>query len=266
MTVFIAGDSTFQYNNSSTYPQTGIGQMLPLFFRNLDQPDLGDKDIVQSDAKDISSEDSRGETVTFRNYARNGRSTKSFIDEERLAHIEEELQPGDYLLVCFGHNDEKTQDPARYTDPETTYKENLKIFAQAAEKKGAFPIFITPVSRRAFNQNNGLPEDTHQAYSSAMTAFAMENGYPIIDLTALSQELLLNLGEEGCQHLYMNFPAGIHHNYPEGKEDNTHLTPDGAYAYASLTSKCIWFVCGRWNGRNSEAYRKLASFIRDPKE
>ena len=34
--------------------------------------------------------------------------------------------------------------------------------------------------------------------------------------------------------MFMNFPAGMYENYPEGKQDNTHLRPEGAAWIASL--------------------------------
>lgn len=50
-------------------------------------------------------------SVHVDNRAVNGRSTKSFIAEGRLADIEKDIQAGDYLFIQFGHNDEKKKTP-----------------------------------------------------------------------------------------------------------------------------------------------------------
>ena len=75
---------------------------------------------------------------------------KAFLDEGRLAVIEQRLGEGDFLFIQFGHNDEKSEDPSRYTDPFSSFMENLEIYINTARKKGAFPVLITPVERRCF--------------------------------------------------------------------------------------------------------------------
>ena len=257
MKIFIAGDSTFQYNNSSTYPMTGIGQMLPLFFTNLSQPDLS--------AHDIDNPEPMQETVTFYNYARNGRSTKNFISEGRLRVIDNQISSGDFLFIIFGHNDQKIDDPNRYTAPDGEYKENLRIFAETALKHGAYPVFFTPVARRIFDEKTQEASNTLKPYGDAMKEFAAEAGYPLVDLSELSRNLLTKLGFEASAHFYMGLKPGEYANYPEGRDDNTHLTPDGAYTFASLCAQGLIDVCGSWNGKYAESYRKLASFIRAPK-
>ena len=92
-TIFWAGDSTVKQNSIVTYPQTGIGQMMCRY--------------------------TKLHEVHIENYAENGRSTKQFMDEGRLAVIYDRIREGDYLFIQFGHNDEKIADPARYTDPDT---------------------------------------------------------------------------------------------------------------------------------------------------
>ena len=122
--ILYAGDSTVAFNKINTYPQTGMSQALPLYL----------KDDIQ-----------------VLSFAKNGRSTKSFIAEGRLAAIERELKEGDYLFVQFGHNDAKP-DEARHTDPATDFKENLLTFAKAAQDHGAKAVFITPIARRLFDE------------------------------------------------------------------------------------------------------------------
>ena len=139
--IYWAGDSTVQYNSILTYPQTGIGQVFHLFVR----PE-----------------------VRIENHAKNGRSTKSFLDEGRFSVICDRIEEGDFLFIQFGHNDEKKQDPARYTEPAVSFTANLERFVAAAREKKAFPVLITPVERRCFDGDGRLQEGEHGDYVAAM--------------------------------------------------------------------------------------------------
>ena len=116
--IYYIGDSTVQFNKIDTYPQTGMSQVLSLF---------------------------TAEGVTVHPHGKNGRSTKSFLDEGRFEPVRQSLSEGDFLLIQFGHNDEKIQDPSRYTQPFGEYQENLRYFIGEARKKGAYPVLITPL-------------------------------------------------------------------------------------------------------------------------
>ena len=70
------------------------------------------------------------EDVVVDNHARNGRSSKSFIDEGLWQNVLDKIKPGDYVFIQFGHNDEKN-DPHRHTDPGTTFDENLRRMSTA---------------------------------------------------------------------------------------------------------------------------------------
>ena len=121
ISVFLAGDSTMADKKEKDYPETGWGQILPEFFNDY---------------------------VTVYNYARNGRSSKSFIDEGLWDTILNHLQPGDYVFIQFGHNDQKFQDPRRYTNPFTAYRQNLVRFILDSKKKEAHPVLLTSIVRR----------------------------------------------------------------------------------------------------------------------
>ena len=112
------------FNSARTYPQTGIGQAMQLFVRD---------------------------GIRIENRAVNGRSTKSFMDEGRLDGIESEIGEGDFLFIEFGHNDEKINDPARYTDPEGQFRDNLRRFIGVARMHDAIPVLITPLERRKYD-------------------------------------------------------------------------------------------------------------------
>lgn len=214
MTIHWIGDSTVQYNDIRTWPQCGIGQALELYL----QPG-----------------------VRVANYARNGRSTKSFRDEGLWQPVPGQLQPGDLLLIQFGHNDEKSEDPSRYATPEQ-YAQNLLAYAQEAARLGALPVLITPLTRRQFA--DGRLKLTHGPYPDAARAAAQHAGLPCIDLTAASRCLVEALGEERSRALYMVLPAGECSTAPEGKMDNTHLRYAGAVAFAGLIAAGLWRLGG----------------------
>lgn len=192
--IYYAGDSTVKFNKISTYPQTGISQALLLYLKD---------------------------SVEMKSFAQNGRSTKSFIDEGRLALIENEIKKGDYLFIQFGHNDEK-DDPARHTDPDTTFPENLIQFINAAKKKGAWPVLITPIARRVFDENGVFRPGSHGAYPEAVKRTGRKAGVPVIDLTAITETYLASLGDLASKVYFM------------WSKDNTHLKPEGAVLMAGF--------------------------------
>lgn len=204
--IYYAADSIVAQKNIFTYPETGIGQMLPLYLKR---------------------------SVHLQNHAENGRSTKSFIDESRLAAIYNDLREGDFLFIQFGHNDEKQADPNRYTEAYGDYQVNLEKFINVARNRKAYPVLITPLCRRQFDENGKLL-DTHGEYPEAMRRVGEKLDVPVIDLCSLSFQAVAKAGDEQSKKWFMNFPAGLYENYPEGKEDNSHLRPEGAMLFAGM--------------------------------
>jgi|UniRef100_UPI003FEE6CB8 carbohydrate esterase, family 12 yesY len=219
-TIYWAGDSTVQYNDITTYPQTGIGQVFHLFLK----PE-----------------------VKVLNFAKNGRSTKSFIDEGRLAAIEEQITEGDFLFIQFGHNDEKKADPARYTDPFGQYMVNLERFVNAARGKKAYPVLITPLERRCFAEGNQLGVGEHSDYVAAMKQAAENLDVPLIDLYSMSREKLRKAGAEKTKDWYMHLPKDVYPSHPEGLTDNTHLKYEGAVVYGGCIAAGLKKLGGRYS-------------------
>lgn len=205
--IYYASDSTVAQNTFLSYPQTGIGQALPLYLKR--------EHIVQ-------------------NHAVNGRSTKSFIDQGRLAAIYNDIRQNDFLFIQFGHNDEKKEDPDRYCAPFGDYQINLEKYINVARNRGAHPVLITPLYRRKFDESGHLVEGSHGDYPEAMKQLGKKLGVPVIDLCELSRKLLIETGDENSKKWFMNFPAGLYENHPEGKEDNTHLRFEGAMKFAGI--------------------------------
>lgn len=209
-TIYWAGDSTVQYNSINTYPQTGIGQVFNLFIK----PE-----------------------INISNHAKNGRSTKSFIDESRLAPIYDSITEGDFLFIQFGHNDEKKDDPDRFTEPYGEFSQNLEKFVNAARNKKAYPVIITPIERRSFIDKSVPCEFDHTEYVEAMKQTAARLDVPLIDLNSMSKEALNEKGAEGSKDWYMHLPEGVYPYHMEGLTDNTHLKYAGAVVYAGCIAK-----------------------------
>jgi len=207
MRILCLGDSIMQYNDFSTFPQTGWVQELSRFF-----PD----------------------TTQWLNFARNGRSTKSFIDEGRFLKVMEVCQSGDFAFIQFAHNDEKSSDETRYTSPKKdgAFRKNLTYFVRELRGRGVLPLLLTPVARRMFE--NGEVKNSHGEYPLAIIETAKAENVPVIDMTALTMALLKKEGFEASRRFYMNFEPDLYENFPEGRDDNSHLRPDGAHAFSRL--------------------------------
>lgn len=213
-TIFWAGDSTVQYNDITTYPQTGIGQVFHLFLK----PE-----------------------IKIENHAKNGRSTRDFIDESRLAVIYDRITEGDFLFIQFGHNDEKKENPARYTEPFSDYMTNLEKFVNVARNKKAYPVLITPLERRgAFVDDWKLGESMHKDYVEAMKRTAKNLDVPLVDLFSMSRAELERVGAEASKAWYMHIPAGKYPHFPDGlSTDNTHLQYAGAVVFGGCVARGI---------------------------
>ncbi|MDX3192711.1 rhamnogalacturonan acetylesterase [Streptomyces sp. MN03-5084-2B] len=209
--IYIAGDSTASTYISSQAPRAGWAQALPVF--------------LTSNAVAV-------------NVAKSGASSKSFIDLGRLDHILGLIKKGDYLLISFGHNDEKADDPTRYTEPSTTYKQYLSQYIDKSRAKGAIPILLTPVERRHFG-SAGVITPSHGAYPGAMRELAAAKRVPLVDLTVSSTALWNRAGVEGTKKYFMIFPAGQYPNYPTGSQDNTHFQAAGAIEVARLVATAL---------------------------
>lgn len=204
ITIYTIGDSTMADKKQEVYPETGWCQVLDNYF---------DK------------------TVTVRNHAVNGRSSKSFIEEGRWQTVLDSLNPGDVVFIQFGHNDQKENDSTRYTTPFGTYTENLEKFVLETKSKGASPILFTSIVRRKFSTNGKLSH-TLGDYPQATRRLATKFDVPLIDLQRLTEEWINNLGDEPSKKMYLHIEPGD--KFPEGRKDDTHLSVEGANNIAQL--------------------------------
>jgi len=173
--------------------------------------------------------------VRIANRAMNGRSTRSFVAEGRWKAIIDSLQPGDYVFIQFGHNDEKVG-TNNYSSPDD-YRRNLVQFVDEVRAKKGQPVLFTPVVRRKFDGTQLVP--THGAYPDAARAAARERDVPLVDMERSSAALVQQLGPDFSRALWLHLDAGMNPNYPNGVHDDTHFNPLGARKMAGLAIESI---------------------------
>lgn len=244
-TIFMIGDSTMANKPlDGDNPERGWGQMLPGFFT---------------------------EDIRVDNHARNGRSSKSFIDEGLWEQVRTQIRKGDYVFIQFGHNDEKPK-PDRHTDPGTTFDANLRRFVEETRAKGGIPVLFNSIVRRNFFHNpNAVTDDdlrrekvegtalegdslidTHGAYLESPRRVAAELDVPFVDLNRLTHDLVQGMGRETSKSLFCWVPANTYAACPKGRQDNTHLNIYGARRVARLAVNAL-----------AEAVPALKPYIRD---
>lgn len=242
-TIFMIGDSTMANKPlEGLNPERGWGQMLPGFL---------------------------SDDIAVDNHAKNGRSSKSFIDEGLWDVVLERIQPGDYVFIQFGHNDEKPKED-RHTDPGTTFDANLERFCLETRSKGGIPVLFNSIVRRNFgdadakavaaavNQDDafysnpdatradGAAEstsarlvDTHGAYLDSPRNVAAKLGVPFVDMNLITKNLVEGLGPEASKSLFVWVEPNTVPAIPKGRQDNTHLNVHGARTITSLTIDAI---------------------------
>ncbi len=202
-TVFLAGNSTVVDQDNE--PWCGWGQMLPRFMK----PE-----------------------IAIANYAESGEAGNSFISAKRFAKILTKMEEGDYLMIEFGHNDQKQKGENR--GPFTSYKESLKYMIDETRKKGGTPILITPMHRRRFDENNKII-NTLEEYPEAMRQLSREEGVMLVDLNNMSRILYEAWGPEESKKAFVHYPAGTFPGQTDALEDNTHFNAYGGYQLC----KCV---------------------------
>lgn len=212
ITIYMAGDSTMTIQDLSRpvkdsisgqitdepFPIRGWGQMLPNLFNS---------------------------NVVIENFAKSGLSTLTFISNGWWQKIMEKVQPNDFVVFGFGHNDEFKTTYPRYTTPEE-YEANLRRFIGDVREKGAIPILCTPVARRSFV--NGKLVDTHGAYSAAVRKIAKDEKVLFVDMQKKTDKLIMEYGDRESMKLYTYLDPGVNKNFPKGKKDDTHFSKLGA--------------------------------------
>jgi pectinesterase len=234
-TIFMIGDSTMANKDISGGKQErGWGMALQCYF---------DDNIVVD------------------NHAVNGRSSLSFINEGRWDKVLEKMKPGDYVIIQFGHNDEKPK-ADRHTDPGSTFDYNLAKFVRETREHGGIPVLMNCVVRRNFfvtAPDNDDDEklrtttfkdgvkmvegdtliDTHGLYRIAPRDVAKRMNVHFVDANKITHDLEQQLGTEASKGLHMWFKPGEEPSVPDGRQDNTHYNVHGAHVVARLLADAL---------------------------
>lgn len=180
-TIYLLGDSTVCDQPSEPY--ASWGQMLTRFFKP---------------------------GVAIANNAESGESLRSSLGAHRLEKVLSTMKRGDYLIIQYGHNDEKEKGEG--VGAFTTYKADLKKFVGQARLKGGIPILVTPVQRRTFDAD-GKITNSHGDYPEAVRQLAQEEDVPLIDLNAMSKSFYEALGPEKSAVAFKSGDGTHHNNY-----------------------------------------------------
>ena len=205
VTLYMIGDSTMA--NKPVMPpnaERGWGQLMPLYFK---------------------------ESVRVENAAVNGRTAKSFISEGRWKTVLERLEPGDYVLIQFGHNDQKDKSPSGGAFGH--YPKYLQRYVKETRERGAIPILATSIVRRRFDKA-GKFFDTLGDYPKAMRQVAEELSVPLLELHNRTAEMVERLGPERSSKVYNHLLPGEYAGQSDALRDDTHLNAFGASRVCDL--------------------------------
>jgi lysophospholipase L1-like esterase len=195
--IWVLGDST-----ASLYPvsssQRGWAQLLVELF-NPDSAEIQDKALA-------------------------GRSSKSFLtDRAGWPAFKDLIKAGDYVVIQFGHNDEKTTSFLS-TLPGSTFEEHLSIYVDFARKVGAIPILATSIQRNYWESDGKTLQQTHVIpgrgdYPQATRNLAASKQVALVDMTKLTEDYLEGIGMAAANKIFV---------------DKAHLNVAGARAFAKL--------------------------------
>lgn len=229
--IWIAGDSIAAYHSKGGYTQPlyGWGELIGNYFNNNKNYTLTNSLSTDKRQKEKILSGGEYDSVIF-NAALSSRSSKSYTNENNYSSIIDLMGEGDYLLISFGHNDERA-DVDLYTDPfgtssdERSFKWFLKkYYIDPAIRAGVQPVLISPVTRRYFYNEKFVNPQLHTTYGKAMKELSEEYeamGITVyyIDLHSYMLDMYEELGENGT--------VALHGKY-NNTMDNTHLSEVGA--------------------------------------
>jgi lysophospholipase L1-like esterase len=205
-TLYLAGDSTV--TDQPLAPDASWGQRLPALF---------------------------APEIAIANHAESGETLKSFVTEQRLDKLLSRLRAGDWVMIQFGHNDQKTQWAQTYSDAATTYRAWLRTYLAEIRRRGATPLLVTSPERRNFDDTGHIVR-TLGDYPEAMRIVAREERVALIDLNEMSIRVYEALG-----------PQVAPRAFADGGNDRTHFDEYGA----DLLARCV--VAGLLGAREFSA-------------
>lgn len=207
-TIFIAGDSTvtdqpacYPYVPSNSY--CGWGQMLPLYLNS---------------------------NIALSNHAHSGLTSESFRTERHYTIVQEFIRKGDFLLIQFGHNDQKLV----HLKAHEGYKENLRNYIEETIKIGALPVIVTPICRNSWKGSDGTYNDLLTEFATVGRELAEEYNIPVLDLHKHSYSFITSHGLEDSKHYF--FPGDFTHTNDFGGYKMAEFLAQEMLHYSELSS------------------------------
>ena len=223
--LFIIGDSTGKIDDTATSGKVGWGQVISKYFN----------------PKKISVD----------NHAKAGRSARTFLDEGRWNVVYDELRPGDYVLIQFGHNDggpintgkargelkgngnEKEvmkMEPTGLNEGIYSFGWYIRKFCLDAKEKGAIPIVMSITPRNMRDENGRIIRE--KDYKEWSREAAEQTGAWFIDLNEISASALDKLSKEEADK---HFQGDHTHSSEIGAERNARSVVKGIRGLRKLT-------------------------------
>lgn len=223
-TLYLLGDSTVC--DQPQEPYNSWGQMLTRFFNA---------------------------GVVIANHAESGESIRSSLAARRFDKVLSLMKPGDYLLMQYGHNDQKEQGEG--VGAFTTYKKDLQLMVAETRKRGGIPVLVTSVNRRNFTAD-GKVYSTLGDYPEAVRQVAKEMGVALIDLNAMSKTLYEALGPENSGLLFKEGDGTHHNNY--GSYELAKCIVEGIRANKLKIAKNLVADVQRFDPAHPDPFEKFA--------
>ncbi len=183
--------------------------------------------------------------VSVENHAIGGRSSRTFIEEGRWQKVLDALQPGDYVLVQFGHNDAGPYNTGRARavlkgnhdrdttvimeatgKPNTIYSFGwyMRKYANETLAKGANPIILSHIPRNNFVTKDSLQIIRNdKGFGAWCKEAAAQTGAKYIDFNGIIADKYEAIGKDSVQLMFQG--------------DHTHTSWRGAELNAKLLAE-----------------------------
>ena len=245
--VHTIGDSTMATYSESTTVTRGWGQMFQQFFTD---------------------------AVTVNNRAKSGASSKSFYEEAAYwESVKKQIQPGDYVLIQFAHNDEKNDgmdgdevkayyesigDQAkadatdyRGTTASGTYKEYLRKYVEETRALGATPVLVGAICRKYFTGSTIRRNGRHDLGDdfSLLTASGIKEGNQVGEddhTYDYPYQMRLVADEMGVSYIDLTTATKeLYESYGDAKANELLFDGDGSTHTSAMGATLIARLCAQ---------------------
>lgn len=245
--VHTIGDSTMATYSESTTVTRGWGQMFQQFFTD---------------------------AVTMNNRAKSGASSKSFYEEAAYwESVKKQIQPGDYVLIQFAHNDEKNDgmdgdevkayyesigDQAkadatdyRGTTASGTYKEYLRKYVEETRALGATPVLVGAICRKYFTGSTIRRNGRHDLGDdfSLLTASGIKEGNKVGEddhTYDYPYQMRLVADEMGVSYIDLTTATKeLYESYGDAKANELLFDGDGSTHTSAMGATLIARLCAQ---------------------